>query len=957
MLAQQYPTSPNRRAPASTASGSPLYQPSPPRGSSLSPYNTARMGHNNTAAPPPSQPQFSFTRTASRQPHTAFGVGASTFAAGGFSLKPTHARTRSIVPPPVNLDLQYGTQPPTQSTSLSPPAQLQQRQSINTRLAAVTQQYTHQPPQQYAPPAPEAAYAPGPQYDQAAYSYGGPAYGQGDVFSSPAGYTGAQEQGYVEPHHARPATQYTYDQPPYPSHVQGQGDTFGASQQSYHHPDVPDQQYLADSYYADQNAQHDRHAHTYAAQHPASVPSLPDRHYTYNRASTSGPSAPVSIATDGVSLPLSAVGGPRGYKSIGDRRDAANRQSKVETSPQKSTHSHSHSLSQTQTSPVSAKRSESRRSLFSAEGAGTAAEGVVADEEGQLPSTSPSQERKTSPNKLRRSRSSDLIRRLSRKGETISGGEYVPVETDAAGEEEQRYQDEPSVDHHGPAPAPGRQSQQTYGQNDDAPLQPPRMSQFSSQHTLSHSDSMPLLAHLPSTFPMPPAHHQAPHGGPSAQYLGAAIPSGMDRQYVNPSPGQYDDPASSEFPAVAEVPVHAVHEEEQLEDMPWQQENREDLQLGAAAQAEVDVKGTRQSAPTDPASDVYNQQPQPHYTAQPSSQAQHQRPTPTKRISDPITGLHSRNTALFEAERGGKALHFYEEDGTWSANSLIPTPLQKGDSLRSVRRRSMGEALVREQEERDRLVVGLGREEAGRPLSAGAPVGHYAGPGLAEYAREQPYPSMSHNQHEPATQEADLRSRPWSASTDPHQPHPLYHPDSYNSQNYADIDAVNLEAPYSNAPSLPPANPHNPRRHVRSLSEGATLLRHGTLLHPASDPERAGKELGIMLGNRRRRLSAGKILPAPMVAGWDGGVTGVQPEKVKLELAKKGRARVEVDVVLERECVVEGGEIRGRIEVRVGKKGVRVGMGKLRVVGYEGEYTLASYPLTDAPRCWEGTIV
>ena len=65
-------------------------------------------------------------------------------------------------------------------------------------------------------------------------------------------------------------------------------------------------------------------------------------------------------------------------------------------------------------------------------------------------------------------------------------------------------------------------------------------------------------------------------------------------------------------------------------------------------------------------------------------------------------------------------------------------------------------------------------------------------------------------------------------------------------------------------------------------------------------------------------------------------MAGVQQEKVKLEAAKRGKARVEVDVVLERECVVEGGEVRGRIEVKVGKRGVRVGMGKVRVVGYEG---------------------
>jgi hypothetical protein len=51
-------------------------------------------------------------------------------------------------------------------------------------------------------------------------------------------------------------------------------------------------------------------------------------------------------------------------------------------------------------------------------------------------------------------------------------------------------------------------------------------------------------------------------------------------------------------------------------------------------------------------------------------------------------------------------------------------------------------------------------------------------------------------------------------------------------------------------------------------------------------------------------------------------------------------ARIEVDVVLERDCVVEGGDVRGRLEVLVrgGKRGenVRVGAGKIRVLGFEG---------------------
>jgi hypothetical protein len=93
-----------------------------------------------------------------------------------------------------------------------------------------------------------------------------------------------------------------------------------------------------------------------------------------------------------------------------------------------------------------------------------------------------------------------------------------------------------------------------------------------------------------------------------------------------------------------------------------------------------------------------------------------------------------------------------------------------------------------------------------------------------------------------------------------------------------------------------------------------------------------------MLGNKSRRLSQGKLLPPPELEAWKA-TGGAGAEKVKLEAARKRRARVEVDVVLERECVVEGGEVRGRMEIRVNgskSEGLRVGGGKVRVVGYEG---------------------
>ena len=87
------------------------------------------------------------------------------------------------------------------------------------------------------------------------------------------------------------------------------------------------------------------------------------------------------------------------------------------------------------------------------------------------------------------------------------------------------------------------------------------------------------------------------------------------------------------------------------------------------------------------------------------------------------------------------------------------------------------------------------------------------------------------------------------------------------------------------------------------------------------------------------RPVASKLLPPPDLEGWEA--VGGEAEKIRLEATKKRKARVEVDVVLERECVVEGGEIRGRMEVRVtgGRRGegLRVGGGKVRVLGFEGE--------------------
>ncbi|WWC58326.1 uncharacterized protein I303_100866 [Kwoniella dejecticola CBS 10117] len=179
------------------------------------------------------------------------------------------------------------------------------------------------------------------------------------------------------------------------------------------------------------------------------------------------------------------------------------------------------------------------------------------------------------------------------------------------------------------------------------------------------------------------------------------------------------------------------------------------------------------------------------------------------------------------------------------------------------------------------------------------------GSGTGILASAQSPPSVGSNQDE-------LRARPWSESSMSHD--------------------------HDNALGRKPTMLG---RRGRSLSDGAQLLaRQGTLLHPQSSKQRSSAELNVLLGGpKSRRLSSNKLLPPPPTEEVQDDGAWQKDNKVRLEASKKGKARVEVDVVLERECVVEGGEVRGRMEVRIsgGKRGegLRVGAGKVRVVGFE----------------------
>lgn len=137
----------------------------------------------------------------------------------------------------------------------------------------------------------------------------------------------------------------------------------------------------------------------------------------------------------------------------------------------------------------------------------------------------------------------------------------------------------------------------------------------------------------------------------------------------------------------------------------------------------------------------------------------------------------------------------------------------------------------------------------------------------------------------------------------------------------------------------------------RSLSESTvipTLLeRHGTLLSTTANPLRRSKELNRLLGNSDRKLPASAARPVAIEPQTKNGLkrsnavaASVAPPPAALEQGKASKARVEVDLVLESDLVVEGSTVQGRMQIRVRKGsdkegGVFLGQPKIRVVGFE----------------------
>jgi hypothetical protein len=130
-----------------------------------------------------------------------------------------------------------------------------------------------------------------------------------------------------------------------------------------------------------------------------------------------------------------------------------------------------------------------------------------------------------------------------------------------------------------------------------------------------------------------------------------------------------------------------------------------------------------------------------------------------------------------------------------------------------------------------------------------------------------------------------------------------------------------------------------------SLPSSTSIERQPTLFTRDASPQRNAAELKSVLGapsSGRLQTNATVIPPtgAARIRKRAQSEPNAAAAAVALEQAKP-KARVELDVILESETCVEGGYMKGYLQVKIRKGGkndgpVYLGGGKIRVVGFEG---------------------
>ncbi|KAG8881138.1 hypothetical protein FRB97_009834 [Tulasnella sp. 331] len=159
--------------------------------------------------------------------------------------------------------------------------------------------------------------------------------------------------------------------------------------------------------------------------------------------------------------------------------------------------------------------------------------------------------------------------------------------------------------------------------------------------------------------------------------------------------------------------------------------------------------------------------------------------------------------------------------------------------------------------------------------------------------------------------------------------------------------------PNTVTPAMASTATNRPTPRQRSVTVfGGTLSRNNTLFCHEASPSRNAAALKTLLGTSGRKASANAVVPpaVPVPApGLDASSFSSHrksasatdlPGALSLEKAKS-KARVEIDIELESDTIVEGGFLRGKMQVSIRKATKRespiwIGGGKMRIVGFEG---------------------
>ncbi|GAA98222.1 uncharacterized protein L969DRAFT_102115 [Mixia osmundae IAM 14324] len=137
--------------------------------------------------------------------------------------------------------------------------------------------------------------------------------------------------------------------------------------------------------------------------------------------------------------------------------------------------------------------------------------------------------------------------------------------------------------------------------------------------------------------------------------------------------------------------------------------------------------------------------------------------------------------------------------------------------------------------------------------------------------------------------------------------------------------------------SLRPSEAAASESNLRRPPNTSHVQRHGTLLSTGTSPARHSKELGRILdptSTPARSMSA-------QLPSLSASVTVHRPRpQAQLEQQVSKKARVELDFALESALIVEGGSVRGTMEIRTAKSAnaadqVWLSRPKARIVGFE----------------------